>query len=64
MAHLFAVGVQYQDSEEVESALDTLNNELNMDFIIDTNNKKSIVLICKHGKKRKFMELEFVPTNM
>ena len=55
MADLFALGAQYENVEEVKRARNLMNKQLHTDFIINTNKKKSITLICKQGKKRKFV---------
>ena len=49
----FTVGQNYADVDSVKSALDRYNQQNDTELRITSNNKKSITIICKHGRKRK-----------
>ena len=50
----FSVGQVFENIDDAKSAISDLNKYCHSEFIVDTNNNRSIVFICKHGKKRKF----------
>ena len=49
----FTVGEQFADVDSVKSALDRYNQQNETELTITTNNKKSMIIMCKHGRKRK-----------
>jgi len=49
------VGKVFATQEEAKTCIKDYNKEHFTEFIIDSNHKKAMVAICKHGKKRKSM---------
>ena len=49
----FTVGQNFADVDSVKSALELYNKQNTTELTIATNNKKIIVIMCKHGRKRK-----------
>ena len=54
MGHCFVPNQVFHDVDQVKSALGDYNKKHFTDLIVDTNNSSSMVIICKHGKKRKY----------
>ena len=54
MADSLGVGKIFSDDESVKSMVADYNKTYFTSFTISTNNKKSIVFKCKHGRKRKY----------
>ena len=46
------VGQHFDSEESAKTFLSEYNKNNFYDFVIATNNKRSLILICKHGRKR------------
>ena len=51
---LFVVGTVFKDEDAVKLALSKYNEQNYTEFTVTTNNKKTIVIKCKHGRKRSY----------
>ena len=49
----FQVGQKFNDVVSAKSALDNFNKQNDSEFTVTSNNKKSMPIKCKHGRKRK-----------
>ena len=52
VSDLFAVGKIFGNVEEVKSAVREYNEQNYTEFIVETNNKNSLILVCKYGRIR------------
>ena len=52
---LFVVGTVFKDEDAVKLALSKYNEQNYTEFTVTTNNKKTIVIKCKHGRKRNIL---------
>ena len=50
---LFTIGKVYDSVDDVKSDISLYNNTHFMNFVISTNNKRSILIHCSHGRERK-----------
>ena len=49
-----SVGMTYSDEDAVKKVVAEYNREQFTYFTVTTNNKKSLILKCKHGRKRNY----------
>ena len=52
VSDLFAFGKIFGNVEEVKSAVQEYNEQNYTEFIVETNNKNSLILVCKYGRIR------------
>ena len=52
VSDLFAVGKIFGNVEEVKSAVQEYNEQNYTEFIVETNNKNSLILVCKYERIR------------
>ena len=52
VSDVFAVGKIFGNVEEVKSAVQEYNEQNYTEFIVETNNKNCLILVCKYGRIR------------
>ena len=50
---LFVVGKVYNSVDEVKSDISSYNDQHFTNFVVSTNNKRSLLIKCSHGRERK-----------